>query len=166
MEHKLVGSSMEIILKITAVVLGLGFLYLIRDVLALFFISIIVMAAIDPLVSWFKLKIKIPRIMGVLLIYIFLISILVGIISFLVPALVAQFREFLVALPEYLRQIDNFLKSISFYGQSYGLNLNLEKLSGNLSDSSFNIFSTTVGFFSGLISFIVIKTGWKNFWTR
>jgi predicted PurR-regulated permease PerM len=156
MENKLMGTSTEVILKIVIIILGLGFLYLIRDVLALFFVSIIIMAAIDPLVSWFKLKIKIPRIMGVLLIYLFLISILVAIVSFLIPALVAQFREFLVALPGYLQKIDGFLKSISFYGQSYGLNLNLEKLSGNLGDSSFNIFSTTVGFFSGLISFVVV----------
>src|SRR3989339_502556 len=110
------------------------------------------MAAIDPLVSWFKLKIRIPRILGVLIIYLFLISILVAVISFLVPALSSQFRAFLVALPDYLGQADSFLKGVSFYG----LNLNLSNISNNLGDGSFNIFSTTVGFFSGLISFVVV----------
>ncbi|KKP69195.1 MAG: hypothetical protein UR66_C0001G0077 [Candidatus Moranbacteria bacterium GW2011_GWE1_35_17] len=152
MENKLIGASTEMILKVVAIILGLGFLYLIRDVLVLFFVAIIVMAAIDPLVSWFKLKIRIPRILGVLIIYLFLISILVAVISFLVPALSSQFRAFLVALPDYLGQADSFLKGVSFYG----LNLNLSNISNNLGDGSFNIFSTTVGFFSGLISFVVV----------
>lgn len=114
------------------------------------------MAAIDPVVSWLKLKARFPRVLGVLVIYLFLISILVAIFSFLVPVLVSQFREFLVALPSHLQKVDSFLKSISFYGQSYGLNLDLEKISENLGNPSFNIFSTTVGFFSGLISMIVV----------
>ncbi|MFZ2153756.1 MAG: AI-2E family transporter [Candidatus Moraniibacteriota bacterium] len=156
MEKKLIGNSTAIILKIVAVILGLWFLYLIRDVLVLFFIAIIVMAAIDPLVTWFKLKIKIPRIMGVLIIYLFLISILIAIVSFLVPALSSQFRDFLVNLPVYLKKADSFLKGISFYGQSYGFDLNLGKIGENLGDGSFNIFSTTVGFFTGLISFVVV----------
>lgn len=144
------------ILRVVAVFLGLWFLYLIRDVLALFFISIIIMAAIDPVVSWLKLKVKFPRVLGVLIIYLILISILVGIFSFLVPVLMSQFRDFLVALPGHLQKVDNFLKSISFYGQSYGMELNLTKLSENLGDSSFNVFSTTVGFFSSLISLVVV----------
>ncbi|MFA6183520.1 MAG: AI-2E family transporter [Parcubacteria group bacterium] len=156
MENKLWGSSTEIIFKIMAIALGLWFLYLIRDVLVLFFVAIIVMAAIDPLVSWFKLKIKIPRIMGVLIIYLFLISILVAIISFIIPALSGQFRDFLIALPSYFQKVDYFLRGVSLYGQSYGFDLNLGKISENFGESSFNIFSTTVGFFSGLISFVVV----------
>jgi len=156
MENKVRENSIEIILKVFLVILGLGFVYLIRDVLVLFFVSVIIMAAIDPLLIWFKKKIKLPRVAGVAIIYLFLISIIIAGISFLVPALAGQFREFLVDLPSYLQKADEFLKGISFYGQSYGFDLNLEKLSGNLDDSSFNIFSTTVEFFNGLISFIVV----------
>lgn len=153
---KLFGSSTEIILKVVVIILGLWFLYLIRDVLALFFVAIIIMAAIDPLVTWFKGKVRIPRSIGVLIIYCFLLSIFVAIVSFLVPALTFQFREFLKDLPGYLQKLDGLLQNISFYGQSYGLELNLENISKNLSETSLNIFSTTVGFFTGLISFIVV----------
>ena len=109
----MINSSTGTILKAVAVLLGLWFFYLIRDVLALFFISIIIMAAIDPVVSWLKLKVRIPRVLGVLTIYLILISILVAIFSFLVPVLMSQFREFLVALPGHLQKVDSFLKSIS-----------------------------------------------------
>lgn len=156
MENKLIGTSTEIILKVVAVILGLGLLYLIRDILALFFVAIIVMAAIDPLVTWFNGKVRIPRAIGVLIIYLFLLSIFTAIISFLVPALSIQFRGFLADLPDNLKKADEFLRGISFYGQSYGFSLDLNKITESLSNSSFNIFSTTVGFFTGLVSFIVV----------
>ena len=156
MENKLTGTSTEVIMKVVVVILGLWFLYLIRDVLILFFIAMIIMAAIDPLVTWFKEKVKIPRSVGVLIIYFFLLSILIAIISFLIPALSNQFREFIKDLPGYSRKMDELLKGISFYGQSYGFDLNLEKIGDNLSDTSFNIFSTTIGFVTGLVSFVVV----------
>lgn len=156
MENKLIGTSTEIILKVVAVILGLWFIYLIRDVLALFFVAIIVMAAIDPLVTWFKGRVKIPRSLGVLIIYFFLLSVFTAIVSFLVPALSVQFKEFVKDLPGYLQKMDELLRGISFYGQSYGFNLNLGNISESLNSTSFNIFSTTVEFFTGLISFIVV----------
>lgn len=156
MEKKLIGTSTEIILKVMAVILGLGFLYLIRDILALFFVAVIVMAAIDPLVTWFNGRVKIPRSVGVLIIYVFLLSIFIAIFSFLIPALSSQFRGFVEDLPGYLAKVDEFLKRISFSGQSYGFSLDLNKITESWRGSSFNIFSTTIEFFTGLISFIAI----------
>lgn len=156
MEKKIIGTSTEIILKVVAVILGLGFLYLIRDILALFFVAVIIMAAIDPLVTWFKGKVKIPRSIGVLIIYVVLLSIFIAIFSLLIPALTSQFRGFTADLPGYLDKIDEFLRRISFSGQTYGFSLNLNKISEGWRGSSFNIFSTTIEFFTGLISFIAI----------
>lgn len=156
MEKKLIGTSTEIILKVVAVILGLGFLYLIRDILALFFVAVIIMAAIDPLLTWFNGKVKIPRSAGVLIIYVVLLSIFIAIFSFLIPTLSSQFRGFIADLPNYLEKIDEFLRRISFSGQSYGLSLDLNSVTESWSGSSFNIFSTTIGFFTGLISFIAV----------
>jgi len=156
MKKKLIGTSTEVIIKVVVAILILWFFYAIRDVLALFFVAMIIMAAINPLVSWFNGKVRIPRSIGVLIIYVFLLAVFGLIISFLIPALSNQFKEFLKDLPGYLQNIDNFLRSISFYGQSYGFSLNLEKISESLSSFSFNIFSTTIGFFTGIISFIVV----------
>jgi len=156
MKKKLIGTSTEVIIKVVVAILILWFVYAIRDVLALFFVAMIIMAAINPLVSWFNGKVRIPRSIGVLIIYVFLLAVFGLIISFLIPALSNQFKEFLKDLPGYLQNIDNFLRSISFYGQSYGFSLNLEKISESLSSFSFNIFSTTIGFFTGIISFIVV----------
>ena len=160
MQKQVINISTEIILKVVAVGLGLWFLYLIRDVLALFFVAMIVMAAIDPLVTWFNGKVKIHRGVGVLIIYVFLISFLITALSILIPALSSQFKEFIKDLPENFEKINKFFEGISIYGQSFGFNLDqkdvLDKLSSDLSGASSNIFSTTVGLFTGLISFIVV----------
>lgn len=87
MQRHTINISTEIILKVVAVGLGLWLLYLIRDVLALFFVAMIVMAAIDPLVTWFHGKVRIPRGVGVLIIYVFLISFFATTLSILIPAL-------------------------------------------------------------------------------
>ncbi|MDD5651980.1 MAG: AI-2E family transporter, partial [Candidatus Moranbacteria bacterium] len=160
MQRQTINISTEIILKVVAVVVALWFLYLIREVLALFFIAIIVMAAIDPLVTWFNGRVKIHRGVGVLIIYIFLISFFATALSILVPALSHQFKEFMKDLPENSQKINEFFEGISIYGQSFGLDFRqkdiLGNLGNNLGESSFNIFSTTVGFLTGLVSFIVV----------
>lgn len=160
MQRHTINVSTEIILKVVAIALGIWFLYLIREVLALFFVAMIVMAAIDPLVTWFHGKVRIPRGVGVLIIYIFLISFFLTVLAILIPALSTQFKEFTKDLPNNLERLSEFFEGISIYGQSFGFNLDqkdiIDKLGSNLGGSSSNIFSTTVGFFTGLVSFIVV----------
>ena len=56
------------IIRVLIVFLVVFFIYLIRDALALLFVSIIFAAAIDPLVDWLQ-KRKIPRAASILMIY-------------------------------------------------------------------------------------------------
>lgn len=160
MQRHTINISTEIILKVVAIGLGLWFLYLIRDVIALFFAAVVLMAAIDPLVTWFHGRVKIPRGIGVLIIYVFLISFFVVALSILIPALSSQFKEFIKDLPENSKKISDFLEGVSIYGQSFGFKLEQKDIIGGLSSSfnrsSYNIFSTTWGFFTGIVSFVVI----------
>ncbi len=153
------SDSTKIILKIVLVVLGLGFLYVIRDVLALFFVSVLIAAAIDPAVSLLQ-KTKLPRSVSVLVVYVLLLIIIGTIISFLVPALIEQFNEFTKALPNYLDRLGEFLTGLRIFGEAHGLVFNqqqiFENISKNIGQSSSGIFSTTVGIFTGAISFVAI----------
>lgn len=155
-ENRLMDDSTRVIIKVIIACLGLWIIYSIRDVLLLFFVAVIIMAAINPLVTWFNGKVKIPRPVGVLIIYLLLLSVLGLIVSFLVPTLSQQFKNFVGDLPRHLQEMDAFLTNLSFQGQSYGFGFNLDKLADGLSTFSFNLFSTTLGFFNGIISFIII----------
>ena len=162
-QKKVVNVYTEIILKVTAVILTLWFLYVIRSVVVLFFIAIIVMAAIEPAVDWIQGRKNIsrmPRSVAVSLVYLFFLLILGTAVSFLIPAIGYQFAQFSQELPEYGEKFLNTFSLIRTYGESQGVIIDTQKLlssiGSNLTNSTVGIFSTTVGVFSGVFSFIVI----------
>jgi predicted PurR-regulated permease PerM len=151
--------STKIVIKTTAVILGLLFLYLARDILALFFLSIILTATLDPAIDWMSRK-KIPRPLGVFIIYIALFLMIGILVSLIIPPLVSQFKNFTQDLPAYSERLSEFFTGIEQYAQSYGIVFNshdfLQNIVGNFFQSSGKIFSTTVGVFTFFISILVI----------
>jgi len=159
MEKRTVNISTGIILKVVIVILGLWFLYLVRDIIALFFVAVIITAAIEPAINWFNSK-KIPRPLGVLIIYIIIIFILGLLFSFLIPSITNQFKDFSQNFPAYFEKLDETFSGVEEYMQSRGFEFSSREIiqgaSDSLTRSSGNIFSTTIGFFSGFISAIVV----------
>ena len=159
MEIKTINVSTMTMFKVIAIVLGLWFLYLVRDVLALLFLSVILTATFDSPVDWMA-KRKIPRPLGVLIIYAIMLLIVGLLFSFLIPPLIGQFQDFAKELPGYAISFESFLNSITRYAQSYNIKFNtsdfLLQNTGGFFQSSNQIFSTTVGVFSFLISVVVV----------
>lgn len=159
MNNRLISISTATILKIFSIILGLWFLYLVRDVLALLFLSVILTATFDSPVDFLARR-KIPRPLGVLIIYAIMLLIVGLLFSFLIPPLISQFQEFAKELPGYASSFESFLNSISRYAQSYNIKFNtsdfLLQNTGGFFQSSNQIFSTTVGVFSFFISVVVV----------
>lgn len=154
-----VDISIGVVLRTVLVILALWFLYLIRDVLALLFLSVVLVSAIEPMVDWLQKK-RIPRSLGVLFIYIALFFLIGLSIYFLIPPIQDQFHQFSNNFSQYSQMTsDSFRGFQDFLGRSH-IAFNTEKFFQNLSDTlsanSGGIFATTVGFFSGLISTIVV----------
>lgn len=147
------------IFRALLIILGCWLLYLVRDIIALLFISLVIVSAIEPVVNWMHEK-KIPRSLGVIIVYLLLFSIIGLSISFLIPPLTEQFQDLYHKLPEYSQNIEQSLQGVKDYFQAQGNMLNIQELisqsSSSFSEISGNIFSKTVGFFSGFISAIVI----------
>jgi len=158
-ENRTINISTEIILKVAAVTLGLWFLYLIRDIIAIFFVAIIITAAIEPAINWLEKK-KIPRAVGVLGIYVALIFLLGFLFSFLIPSFISQTKDFTSNFPVYLERTVQSFQGIENYTQSKGIDLSFKEMIqvaiDNLSVSSKNVFTTTISFFSGFISTLII----------
>lgn len=175
MEKRQVEISTGIIFRSILIVLGLWFLYLVRDIIALIFVSILIVSAIDPAVDWLQRR-KIPRVLGVSLVYAFLLATIGLAVSFLVPPLANQFKDFSQKIPEYAQSVGVSLDNLKNYFPQNNTDIG-PQLSGNInSEISFlsgKIFTGTVGIFSGLFSFIVIlvmafymavkENGTKNF---
>ena len=159
MDKRQIDISTSVIIKVFAIILGLWFLYVIRDIVALFFLSVILTATFDPMIHWMA-KHKISRSFAVTIIYISLFSILGIFISFLIPPLVSQFKDFGQNIPAYSEAFAKTFNGLEQYAFSYGIQFNshefLQNITGNFFQSSGQIFSTTIGVFSFFISILVI----------
>jgi len=105
METKKIDISQKTIIFAVALILGLWFLYQVRSILVLFFISFILMTAVNPLVKLAK-KVKIPTIVVMLFIYFGIITLVSIVVASLVPALVQQTRDITLLLPTYLHNLE------------------------------------------------------------
>lgn len=154
-----VDISTGIILKTVLILLGLWFLFLVREVVVLLFLAVIIAASIDPVVDFLQKK-KIPRSVGAMFIYIILFSIVSLIISFLIPPIVNQFQDFSQSSAQYFSEAGSSVSETGGIFQADGLKHYFQNMLNNLGDSFSNIpqkiFSTTVGVFSGVISAIVV----------
>jgi predicted PurR-regulated permease PerM len=159
MDKPKIEISTLFIIKTIAIILGLWFLYLVRDIVALFFLSVILTATLDPVIDWMA-KHKISRSFGVIIIYLALLSLVGVLVSFLIPPLVSQFVSFSQNLPAYYESFSKTFIGIEQYALSYGIAFNshefFQNITGNFFQSSGQVFSTTVGVFSFFISILVI----------
>ena len=154
-QSKKVEISTSIVLKTIVILLGVWFLFLVRDIIILLFIAVIIAASIDPAVDYLQKK-KVPRSAGAMLIYVILFSILALIISFMVPSIVNQFHDFSQNSSQYFGDFGGAINS----SQNSGINRIIQGIANNIESSftniSKNIFSKTLGVFSGLLSVVVV----------
>lgn len=159
MYKQTIDISTSVIIRMIAIVLGLWFLYSVRDIVALFFLSVILTATLDPAIDWMARK-KISRPVGVFLIYIALFLFVGLFVSLVAPPIVSQFKNFAQNIPAYSETFSRTFAGIEKYAESYGINFNshdfLQSMTGNLFQSSEQFFGATVGVFTFFISLLVI----------
>lgn len=83
--------------------LFLWFLFLIRSVLLMLFISLILMSALNPSVRRLE-EYKIPRWLAILIIYIIVLAVFVFGISGIIPPLVEQTSSLINSIPDFFQQ--------------------------------------------------------------
>jgi predicted PurR-regulated permease PerM len=140
--------SYRTILFTVFLLIALWFLYQIRQIIFLLFISLIFTAALGPLVTKME-KLKIPRAIAILLLYIVLVGGLAGSIASVVPMVVVQTSELSKDLPEFLNKIGFFkldLKASDYSSE-------LLKLPANV----FKIISATFSNILTLMFFLVVN---------
>ncbi|MFH1838050.1 MAG: AI-2E family transporter [Candidatus Kuenenbacteria bacterium] len=148
-------SSLTII-KIIGIFLILGFLYLIRDVLIIVFISLILAAALNPIVTFFQRK-KIPRIISILFVYLIILGLLILIITLIIPIFVDQINQIIENFPRWWEKISDYFQRFSKI-ETFGFNFydSLQNWSKDLTQIGQNIFFKIIDIFGGLIAFISV----------
>lgn len=144
------------ILKILGVLLGLIFLWFIRDIVVIVFFALIIASAANPLVNRLH-KHKIPRPLGVLIVY-------AGgalIAAFIVVTIVSPLSQELRQLSQVVPQLSQFLKfGTESFQQFPQLSSELQdfllNLSERLSQISINVFSLTGNVLGALASVVAV----------
>lgn len=146
-------------LRFLAILLLLGLLYLVRDIVAALIFAIIVASAIEPAVVWLKER-RIPRILGVVIIYLAIAVLFFFGVYLVVPLLVDEFQNVSFSLPALQEKLleaigESNLPFVPLIGETNlqdFLRIPLDYLQ-NVSQGVFNFASAIFG---GIFSFIVI----------
>jgi predicted PurR-regulated permease PerM len=137
---------------------GLWFLWVIRDLILLLIVAILIASAIEPLAMRLQ-RFRIPRAMSVLLVYVILIGAIGGIGTALVPPLIAEVQSLARELPSAYGKLEQLLGGA---GSVLGtpeviapLQRGLVNLGNFLAQSSGGFFATTRSVFGSVLAVLL-----------
>jgi predicted PurR-regulated permease PerM len=135
--------SIKTVLFIAAFIAASWVLIQIRDILFLLFIAFLLMTAIHPVVVLLE-RLRIPRIIGILLVYAVLISFLGVTLVSALPGLIIQFGRLI-----------NALSSSALRALPYG-NIDVSAISQQIAPIGESLVKVTIGIFSNIFTFIAV----------
>jgi predicted PurR-regulated permease PerM len=175
-EEVIMHLSMASVAKATLVVLGLivlaNFLGQIADIILVFFIAILLAAALDPTVDWFE-KRKVPRPVSVLGIFLVLIFVLIFFISQLIPLVASQLIELAKNLNTMVSDLSSgnstfmFSETLQPIFDNFWTNVDqdlivsqvkevLETVGTQLQSVAGNTFGAIKAIFNGIFNFVLV----------
>jgi len=155
-----INISTSTILRVFLLILFLIFLYLIRDIIVIFIFALIIASAMTPIVNTLE-KIKIPRVIGTLLVFILFLGIIVFLLYLVIPSIARDVEKLSLHLPDYIEKLtlkfQGFTDRFSKYNRLFDqLAVFLTSVRDFLKNSSSNLFATALNVFGGIFSFALI----------
>lgn len=152
--EKILDISWGTILKISVAILSFYVLYQIRDVLVWFIFGLIISLLFNPTINFLR-KLKIPRVLAVIFVYVGVFGFLTLLIYLIIPIFVSEIQQFSKILPQYFEKISPPLKGMGI--QAFE---NIESfvniLGGALDRIAANIFNVLFVIFGGIFKTIFI----------
>ncbi len=147
------------IVKVIIIILFFVFLYLLRDVILILLFSIIIASAVGPFADWLESK-RVPRLLGVLLLYLSFFVLIAFLLSLIVPFISFEINELTRALPRFVASLSGALEKaqqttttryFDFFSEIQNW---LDSFSQFLQVSSQSVLNLIVSVFGGILSFI------------
>jgi len=143
------------ILKAIAIILGVVFVYLVRNILLMLFVSVIIASAVDAPIDWL-VRHKIRRGLAVAIVYILGIVIFGFLIYLIIPPLASQVKVLAFNMPGYLGELEGKLQ---WLGGKFGI-VSLQDVLTSIGDrlgvAAGDIFVATINFFGGVFSAVIV----------
>lgn len=156
--------SSTIVRSILFILLFAG-IYFLRDIVLVILTAVVIASAIEPLIQWLERR-HIPRVPGVLSIYVGMAAIAAGIFYFLIPPLVDDVSSLIAQAPEYINQLQLGLEGTGGLTDPEALNGVTDTFSVSEAVTQFQriigaeggLLSLVNKIFGGVLSFILIVT--------
>jgi predicted PurR-regulated permease PerM len=133
---------------------------LIKDIIIIVGVAVLFAMALNPIVDWMHQTKRIPRSLGIAIIYILLFVTLFGSVAMVVPALTAEVGQIAQSFPTYWQRVQ---ESFSFANNSVpneqlveSFNRALGTLNEILTASTQNVFAFIGSVFGNIVTFIFI----------
>lgn len=154
--------SILALFKLSVLFLIIFFLFFVRDVLLIVFVSLILASALDPWVDFMQ-KHKIPRGFGIMIIYLAAVFVLAGTIYLIIPPIAVEVKNLSKDFPAYWDRVSGNMENLRSYSDSHGWTENIQKSLndlqsniGALAGAAGGIFNTAFAFLGGVISILVV----------
>jgi len=157
-KNQYINISFLTITKILIALVLFFVLYMIRDILAVLFISLILASALDPWVDWMQNK-KIPRGVGIIAIYLFLFGILSLAILLIIPPITTQITELTTSYPQISEKLSSgfaLLKQYSLGDNPLENFLKSKESFPGFAKAAENIISSAIDLFGGIFTFFLV----------
>ncbi len=161
----IISITMGAIFKVILALILFYLMFVLRNLLLILLTSVVLASAIEPLTRFF-IRRKLPRVAGVLVVYVASISMLAGFFYIFLPPLISDGISIAQTIPEYISELSesdrftavpalsDFIKDFSETGTVNGDWLNL--FGSKAGSTTAGLLTTFSGFFGGLTSAILI----------
>jgi predicted PurR-regulated permease PerM len=152
------GAIAKVILIIVGVLLGLYFLYLIRQIVGLILISVFFAVAMAPAVDWLSHR-RVPRAVAILLVYLGITGAIFGVGLLVVPPVVNGVDQLSKDLPGYVSDLRKNHKIREFddkYHVTPKLKEQASDLPKHLGDAAGTLKDVTVQVFTRVVQLVTI----------
>lgn len=159
MKPKRIEISYKTIVFTVVFLLSLVVLWQVRSLILLLFVSFVFMEALNPIISRLE-KLKIPRPLGILIIYILILTTISFTVAGIVPILVDQTAGLINSLPNMLQNVKIFGNNAIDLSSQFKI---LENIPGNIAKTAVGIVTNIIsGFIIFFLTFYLLLEK-KNF---
>jgi predicted PurR-regulated permease PerM len=160
-EKRLISVSTGTMVRAVLVVLGAWLVYLLRDLVGLFLVSLLLAALLDPVADFFQRR-KVPRSITVLVVYLLIFAVGGVLVFAIIPPFLVDLRGIGDGLRSFWTHAVSSLNALHALSANYGLEssfqLSIEAFNDSLTGWFNGLFSTISGFLGGIASFFVALT--------
>jgi predicted PurR-regulated permease PerM len=155
-QEQVLDISWEAIIKVFIAIFIFYIIYLAREIALWFLFGLAIAVLLEPAINFFR-KLRIPKIIAVLIVYLSIFGILGLLIYLTAPIFIIELKQFSKYLPEYFEKASPVLQKLGIdVAQSF--EDFSSSLVGGLQQSSKGVFNALMAFFGGVSASAFILT--------